>query len=107
VKRSASFVDQRREANGTERTKERTMAGTRTFEMDCRELAHRCAHGIEVTLLWIPCEDAIAVRVVERDAGTSFELAVERDRALDAFHHPYAYAALEEIRGELSLRPAA
>jgi hypothetical protein len=62
--------------------------------MGRRELAHRSADGVEVTLLWDPAADAIAVRVVERDTEVCFELPVARDQALNAFNHPYAYAAL-------------
>ena len=48
---------------------------------------------IDVTLWWCPEEDSIAVEVLHFASESSFELAVERDRALDAFYHPFAYAA--------------
>jgi hypothetical protein len=32
--------------------------------------------------------------VIERDTEACFELPVARDQALNAFNHPYAYAAL-------------
>ena len=70
------------------------MADAKTIEMGRRELAHRSADGVEVTLLWNPVSDTIAVQVVERDTEASFELSVARDQALNAFNHPYAYAAL-------------
>jgi hypothetical protein len=35
----------------------------------------------------------VTVTVDDSRAGRSFELAVDRDRALDAFYHPFAYAA--------------
>jgi len=57
-----------------------------------RELDHRNSNGIDVTLSWCPVEGKLFVTVVE-DAGDSFELAVDPTRALDVFHHPYAYAA--------------
>ena len=58
-----------------------------------RELAARESDGIRVVLLWHPREDAVTVAVEDALAGDRFELAVARDRALDAFYHPFAYAA--------------
>ena len=62
-------------------------AGTRI------ELANRKGDGIDVTLWWSPQEDGVAVEVLHFASESSFELAVERDRALEAFYHPFAYAA--------------
>ena len=61
-----------------------------------RELAHRSANGIEVTLLWSADEDALAVQVVDTVEEQAFEVAVEPDQALHAFHHPFAYAAMRQ-----------
>ena len=58
-----------------------------------RELASREGDGIQVTLLWHPSENALTVSVEDAHAGRGFQLAVAPDRALDAFYHPYAYAA--------------
>ena len=58
-----------------------------------RELAARESDGVRVLLLWDPREDAVTVSVEDARAGHRFELAVQRDHALDAFHHPFAYAA--------------
>jgi hypothetical protein len=58
-----------------------------------RELASRESDGVHVVLLWHPHEDALTLSVTDARAGRSFELAVERDRGLDAFYHPFAYAA--------------
>ena len=33
--------------------------------METRELAHRASNGVEVTLLWRPSDDSLAVRVVD------------------------------------------
>ena len=57
------------------------------------ELAVRESDGVRVLLLWHPREDAVTISVEDSRAGHGFELAVERERALDAFYHPYAYAA--------------
>ena len=58
-----------------------------------RELAARESDGIRVVLLWHPRNDAVTVSVEDASVGKSFELAVARHRALDAFYHPFAYAA--------------
>ena len=58
-----------------------------------RELAAREGDGTQVTLLWHPGDSALTVSVEDTRVGRGFQLAVAPDRALDAFHHPYAYAA--------------
>jgi hypothetical protein len=58
-----------------------------------RELAARESNGINVVLLWHPDENALTVSVEDARAGDRFRLAVAPDRALEAFYHPYAYAA--------------
>ena len=49
--------------------------------------------GIHVLLLWHPGEEALTVSVEDDRLGDRFDLAVAPDRALDAFYHPFAYAA--------------
>jgi hypothetical protein len=58
-----------------------------------RELASRENHGIAVVLRWDPIEDSLSVSVDDSRTGDRFELPVDRTRALDAFYHPFAYAA--------------
>jgi hypothetical protein len=58
-----------------------------------RELAARESDGIHVALLWHPGENALTVSVEDERVGDRFSLAVAPDRALDAFYHPFAYAA--------------
>jgi hypothetical protein len=58
-----------------------------------RELAARDSDGIHVQLLWHPDENALTVSVEDARAGDRFQLAVAPNRALDAFYHPFAYAA--------------
>jgi len=60
---------------------------------DTRELAARDNDGIHVRLLWHPHANAVSVSVEDARAGDRFHLAVASDRALDAFYHPFAYAA--------------
>jgi hypothetical protein len=57
------------------------------------ELAARDSNGIHVLLLWHPDENALTVTVEDSRVGDRFQLDVAPDRALDAFYHPYAYAA--------------
>lgn len=57
-----------------------------------RELDHRAGDGLEVRLLWNADTKDVLVSVAERD-GMGFEFQVHPNDALDAFHHPYAYAA--------------
>lgn len=57
-----------------------------------RELACRESDGLHVVLLWHPHEDALTLSVKDARGGQCFELAVESNRALDAFYHPFAYA---------------
>ncbi len=58
-----------------------------------RELASRESNGVHVLLLWYPREDAVTVEVEDSRDGQRFELVVERSCALDAFYHPFAFAA--------------
>jgi hypothetical protein len=46
-----------------------------------------------VRLLWHPRANSVTVSVEDDRAGDRFHLAIESDRALDAFYHPFAYAA--------------
>ena len=55
------------------------------------ELDGRASAGIEVSLLWRPKTNALAVLVRNELASELFSVAVEADEALDVFRHPYAY----------------
>ena len=58
-----------------------------------RELAARESDGIQVLLLWHPNEDSLTVSVEDDRVGDHFQITVAPDHALDAFYHPFAYAA--------------
>lgn len=58
-----------------------------------RELDWRTNDGIDVRLLWDPVTNQVSVAVTDERLGGSFELEVDGADALDAFHHPYAYAS--------------
>jgi hypothetical protein len=64
-----------------------------TTTMQPRELAARESDGIHVLLLWDPSDNGLTVSLEDSRVGDRFQLAVAPDRALDAFHHPYAYVA--------------
>jgi hypothetical protein len=69
-----------------------------------RELAHREANGIEVVLLWNSVADRVRICVSDEHSGAYFEFQPNPWHALDAFYHPYPYAALSGVpyAGELA-----
>jgi hypothetical protein len=78
-------------------TRRPTMTATAQTLPTRRELDHRHSNGIDVTLSWSPSDDRLFVTVHD-DTGDAFELTVEAHEALDAFEHPYAYAAYRETQ---------
>jgi hypothetical protein len=65
---------------------------------DRRELAHRTSDGIEVTLFWTkPC-NRVSITVLDTRSDEALEFEVDGSAALDAFTHPYAYAATPAAR---------
>jgi hypothetical protein len=62
-----------------------------------RELAHRRNDGLDIRLLWDSAADRVTVSLHDGRTGEGFELDVGPDeRALDVFHHPFAYAAFRD-----------
>jgi hypothetical protein len=55
-------------------------------------------------LLWHPDAGKLTVEVVDRNAGDDFTLLVDAPYAMDAFHHPYAYAAHRGIQYHAGVR---
>jgi len=68
-----------------------------TEQTTYQELAHRANDGMDVTLFWSKTNGRLAVQVSDTRSGDFFELEARCDRALDVFHHPYAYAAFQGI----------
>ena len=64
------------------------------------ELDRREADGITVSLFWRKAGNVISVAVTDDRTGDDFEFVVTPDRALDAFSHPYAYAARQGLLAE-------
>jgi hypothetical protein len=57
------------------------------------ELAHRTSDGIDVHLFWSRSSSRVTVSVLDERTNNGFELEVDSRDALDAFNHPFAYAA--------------
>ena len=57
------------------------------------ELAQRRNDGLEITLLWARTDDSVQVSVMNERTGRTVAFPVDRAKALDAFYHPFAYAA--------------
>ena len=60
------------------------------------ELDHRSNDGIDVRLLWDSGTDQVSIAVADGRSGASFAFEVAPADAVDAFHHPYAYAPRRE-----------
>jgi hypothetical protein len=58
-----------------------------------RELAHRTNDGIDVTLFWSKASNRVTISVLHARSAMALEFEVDGADALDAFNHPYAYAA--------------
>ena len=63
-----------------------------TTASECRELAQRTNHGIEVALFWSQSSNRLTIEITDTSHDESIELEVAGADALDAFYHPYAYA---------------
>ena len=62
------------------------------------ELDSRSTDGIEVRLLWHRAEERVTVTASDVRSGEALEVTVrDHERALDVFHHPYAYAAFHGV----------
>jgi hypothetical protein len=61
---------------------------------EARELDSRINDGIHVRLLWHLSDGHMSVAVDDTKTSETFDVRVGAgDRALDVFHHPYAYAS--------------
>ena len=64
------------------------------------EIDHRANGGIDVSLMWDRAADVLYVQVIDWGMDEDHTFAIDRDHALDAFRHPFAYAD----RGDLDAR---
>jgi hypothetical protein len=66
--------------------------------MGPRELDSRAGDGIRVALFWSESASRVWVTVTDTKTGEVFSVPVlDGERALDVFHHPYAYAAARDV----------
>jgi hypothetical protein len=68
---------------------------TEDMNPGARELDERRSGSDEIVLLWYPESERVEVSVRDIETGAEFHLEVPPESAMDAFHHPYAYAALD------------
>jgi hypothetical protein len=80
------------DADDSEEKRRRTEM-TSTHSTARRELAYRISDGIEVTLFWSKPSTRVTVAVLDTRRDEALEFEVDGSAALDAFNHPYAYAA--------------
>ena len=72
---------------------------------DIIELDIRRTDGIEVRMLWHGAENRVTVTAFDTRSGEAVEVAVrDHERALDVFHHPYAYAAFHGVEPRTETR---
>jgi hypothetical protein len=60
-----------------------------------RELARRLSGGIEVTLYWSPDDNTTSVETSQPATEEALLFNVPRERALDAFYHPFSHLTAE------------
>ena len=78
-----------------------------------RELAVRASNGTQVRLLWRQGTRQLWVEVREPATASALRIQAQPENALDVFHHPYAYAGLQnsllpaEALGACERRPQA
>jgi hypothetical protein len=66
---------------------------TTTAINDWKELASRERDGLVVSLFWSRTADRVTLAVADQNLDEEFEINVPGAHALDAFYHPFAYAA--------------
>lgn len=60
-----------------------------------QELARRANDGFEITLFWDARDNSTMIDVFHTATEETISFRVPGGRALDAFHHPFAYLARE------------
>ena len=71
--------------------------GTATSVRERHELARRTSGSVEIALFWDPDDDSTSVEVWQPASEVRLRFAVGRERALDAFYHPFAHANTTRI----------
>jgi hypothetical protein len=57
------------------------------------ELATRVNAGIEITLFWDRRDNSTSIDIRHASTDETISFRVPHERALDAFHHPFAHLA--------------
>ncbi len=70
--------------------------GERVMTRPTRELAQRLSGTDEILLLWHPEIERVELSVLDLATGAGLHIDVAPADAIDAFYHPYAYAARAE-----------
>jgi hypothetical protein len=60
-----------------------------------RELAERTSNGALTRLFWLQGTRQLWVEVFDPELDETIVIPAEPGRALEAFHHPYAFATAE------------
>jgi hypothetical protein len=72
-----------------------------------RELDGRISDGIYVRLLWPLGNGRVSITVDDAKTGDAFELVVrDGERALDVYHHPFAYTVQPRTGNRESATPS-
>ena len=69
--------------------------GVTTNDHGRRELAHRVSGGIEVTRYWSAGDNSTSIEVWQAASDETLAFPAARERALEAFHHPFAHFSRE------------
>ena len=62
-----------------------------------RELAERTSNGALMRLFWLQGTRELWVEICETEFDVTIVIPAEPERALETFHHPYAYAAAHSV----------
>jgi hypothetical protein len=63
-----------------------------------RELAQRQSGAMEITLYWSIADDSISLEGWQPETDETLAFGVARERALEAFYHPFAHVPVGEGR---------
>jgi hypothetical protein len=64
-----------------------------TIVRERHELASRTSGSVEITLFWDASDDSTSVEIWQPASEIRLRIAVARERALDAFYHPFTHLA--------------
>jgi len=80
------------DSHSTQQEEPTMSAGTTTqTQIGLRELAYRANDGIEVWLYWEKVGDELTLELYDAKGDEFFRVEVPKDRAMDAFRHPFVY----------------